>query len=71
MCLGKIERLVEVWDDAGTPMGRAECGAVLSLAFAPEATPGTHVLTHSGVALRVLDPRSAEDAKALREGMSA
>ena len=28
MCLGKIERLVEVWDEAGTPMGRAECGAV-------------------------------------------
>ena len=53
-------------------MGRAECGAVLSLAFTPEAAPGAHVLAHAGVALRVLDAdESAEDANALREAMSA
>jgi hydrogenase maturation factor len=71
MCLGRIERLAEVWDDKGAPIARAECGAILSLAFAPDAVAGDHVLTHSGVALRVLDPESAEDAEALREAMSA
>ena len=71
MCLGKIERLAEVWDDGGTPMARAECGVLLSLVFAPDAVAGSHVVTHSGVALRVLDPASAEDAAVLREAMGA
>ena len=71
MCLGKIERLAEVWEDGGTRVGRAECGTVLSLAFAPDAVVGSHVLAHAGVAVRVLDPGSAEDAEALREAMRA
>ena len=71
MCLGKIERLAEIWDEGGSRMGRSECGLVLSLAFAPDAISGSYVLTHAGVAVRVLDPDSAEDAEALREAMSA
>lgn len=71
MCLGRIERLVEVWDEEGARMGRAECGAVLSLAFAPDAVVGTHVVAHAGIAVRMLDPDSAADAQALREAMSA
>ena len=31
MCLGRIERLAEVWDDGGTRVARSECGVVLSL----------------------------------------
>jgi hydrogenase maturation factor len=71
MCLGKIERIAEVWEDGGTRVARSECGIVLSLAFAPEAEVGSHVLAHAGVAVRVLDPGSAEDAEALREAMQA
>lgn len=71
MCLGKIERLAETWDEGGTRMGRSECGAVLSLAFVPDAVAGSHVLAHAGVAVRALDPESAEDAEALREAMEA
>lgn len=71
MCLGTIERLVDVWDEEGARMGRAECGAVLSLAFAPEAAVGSHVVSHAGIAVRTLDPESAADAAALREAMSA
>jgi hydrogenase maturation factor len=52
-------------------MGRSECGAVLSLAFVPDAVAGSHVLAHAGVAVRALDPESAEDAEALREAMEA
>jgi hydrogenase maturation factor len=70
MCLGKIERLAEIWEDGGTRVARSECGAVLSLAFAPEAAVGSHVVAHAGVAVRVLDPESAEDAEALREAMA-
>lgn len=71
MCLGKIERLADVWDDGGARMGRSECGIVLSLAFAPDAAVGSYVLAHAGVVVRTLDPDSAEDAEALREAMTA
>jgi hydrogenase maturation factor len=70
MCLGTIERLVEVWDEDGARLGRAKCGAVLSLAFAPDAVAGSHVVAHAGLAVRTLDPESAADAAALREAMS-
>ena len=71
MCLGTIERLVDVCDDQGARMGRAECGAVLSLAFAPDAVAGSHVVAHAGIAVRTLDPEAAADAEALREEMRA
>ena len=70
MCLGRIERLAEVWDDGGTRVARSECGVVLSLAFAPDAVVGSYVIAHAGIAVRVLDPDSAEDAEALREAMA-
>lgn len=71
MCLGKIERLVEVWGDGSTRQGRAACGAVLSLAYTPEAEPGQYVLTHAGVALQALAATEATDALKLREAMGA
>ena len=55
---------------AGTRVARSECGVVLSLAFAPDAVVGSYVIAHAGIAVRVLDPDSAEDAEALREAMA-
>ena len=69
MCLGKIERLVDVWDDGASRQGRAECGAVLSLAYTPDAVPGSYVLAHAGVAVQLLDVADAEEALALRGAM--
>ncbi|HEX2291809.1 MAG TPA: HypC/HybG/HupF family hydrogenase formation chaperone [Gaiellaceae bacterium] len=69
MCLGRIERLAEIWEDGGTRVARSECGRVLSLAFVPDAEVGAHVVAQSGIAVRVLDPASAEDAAELREAM--
>ena len=66
MCLGRIERLVEVWETGASRQGRAECGVVLSLAFTPAAEPGSYVLAHAGVAVELLDPAVAEDALAIR-----
>lgn len=71
MCLGKIERLVEVWDAGPSRQGRAECGAILSLAYTPEAAPGAYVLAHAGVAVELLEASDAEEALALREAMEA
>jgi hydrogenase maturation factor len=69
MCLGRIERLVDVWGDGTSRQGRAACGAVLSLAYTPGAGPGSYVLTHAGVSLRLLDPDEAADALELREAL--
>jgi len=66
MCLGSIERLTDAWDEGGARMGRTQSGAVVSLAFAPEATAGSHVLLYAGCAVEVLDPRAAAEALELR-----
>jgi hydrogenase maturation factor len=71
MCLGKIERLVDVWDHGAARQGRAECGAVLSLAFTPDAGPGSYVVAQSGIAVEVLSVEDAREAMALREGLGA
>lgn len=71
MCLGKIERLVDVWDGGASRRGRAECGTILSLAYTPDAGPGSYVLAHAGVAVRLLDAATAEEALALREAGGA
>jgi hydrogenase expression/formation protein HypC len=68
MCLGKIERLVEVWDGGASRQGRAACGAVVSLAYTPDADVGSYVLTHAGVAVQLLDTADAEVALSLRAG---
>jgi hydrogenase expression/formation protein HypC len=66
MCLGSIDVLVEVWEDADARTGRLGCGKVVSLAFVPEAREGDYVLVHLGIPVEVLDPSVAEDALALR-----
>jgi hydrogenase maturation factor len=63
MCLGDIDVLAEV-TDAG--VGRLGCGAEVTLAFVPDARPGSYVLVHLGVPVEVLDPDAARTAIALR-----
>jgi hydrogenase expression/formation protein HypC len=71
MCLGKIERLVEVWGAGPSRQGRAACGAVVSLAYTPEAEEGSYVLAHAGVSLRLLEEDEATNALELRDAMGA
>ena len=40
MCLGSIALLVESWDDDGVRVGRLDDGAIVPLAFVPDAAPG-------------------------------
>jgi hydrogenase expression/formation protein HypC len=71
MCLGRIERLAEVWDEGPARRGRAECGAELSLAFTPDAAPGSYVVAQSGIAVALLSEDDAAEALAVREEFGA
>ncbi len=60
MCIGSSALLVEVWDDAGSRVGRLGDGHVVSLAFLPEAEAGDIVLVHLGIPVEVLVPETTE-----------
>jgi hydrogenase expression/formation protein HypC len=66
MCLGSISLLVDSWDADGVHVGRLDTGAVVSLAFVPEARPGSHVIVHLGIPVEVIDREEAATALALR-----
>ena len=66
MCLGAVARLLDAWEEDGARVGRLEDGAVVSLAFVPEARAGAHLLVHVGIPVEVLDPADAAQALALR-----
>jgi hydrogenase maturation factor len=60
MCIGSSTLLVEVWEDAGSRVGRLGDGHVVSLAFLPEAEAGDVVLVHLGIPVEVLFPIATE-----------
>ncbi len=60
MCIGSSAVLAEVWDDAGSRVGRLGDGHVVSLAFLPEAEAGDAVLLHLGIPVEVLVPEPTE-----------
>jgi hydrogenase maturation factor len=66
MCLGSISVLVDSWDAEGVRVGRLDTGAVVPLAFVPDARDGAHLLVHLGIPVEILDPDAATDALALR-----
>lgn len=67
MCIGAIVRLEEAWEEGGTRVGRLAGGAVVSLAFVPDARAEDHLLVHLGVPVEVLEPETAAQALALQE----
>jgi hydrogenase expression/formation protein HypC len=66
MCFGTIARVLETWDAGARRTGRLEDGAIVSLAFVPDAEPGDHVLVHLGVPVEKLGPAEAAEALSLR-----
>ncbi len=63
MCLAIPGKVVEVFDDAGFRMGRADFGGTvrkICLDQLPEAGLGDYVLVHVGFALSRVDPAEAE-----------
>jgi hydrogenase maturation factor len=66
MCLGDIDVLDEAWEIDGTRIGRLGCGAEVTLAFVPDAAPGSYLLVHLGVPVEVLTAEAAQTALQLR-----
>jgi hydrogenase maturation factor len=60
MCIGSSAILVEVWEQAGSRVGRLGDGHVVSLAFLPEAAAGDIVLLHLGIPVEVLARETTE-----------
>jgi hydrogenase expression/formation protein HypC len=62
MCLGVPGRIVEIRDDAGTPMASVDFGGIqrdVCLAYLPDATVGDYALVHVGFAITRVDEASA------------
>ena len=63
MCLAIPGRVIEIFEDRGIRMGRAEFGGTvrrICLEQLPEAGIGDNVHVHVGFALSVIDPEEAE-----------
>ena len=63
MCLAIPGKVIEVYEDHGLRMGRADFGGTvrrICLAQLPEAGVGDYVLVHVGFALSRVDPDEAE-----------
>ncbi len=61
MCLGVPGRILSIAEDS-LRTARVAFGDVVkeaSLAFVPEARPGSYVLVHAGLALEVIDEEAA------------
>ena len=68
MCLGAIHVLEDVWDEAGTRVGRLDDGNLVTLGFVPESEPGAYVIVHMGIPVEVLPEEDARAALELRAG---
>jgi hydrogenase maturation factor len=66
MCVGLISLLVDTWDADGARVGRLDTGAVVSLAFVPNAQAGSHLIVHLGIPVEVIDHDDAVEALAHR-----
>ena len=70
MCLAIPGRVLEIFEDRGLRMGRADFGGTVRkvcLEHLPEAGIGDYVLVHVGFALQRLDEESARQTLALFE----
>ncbi len=62
MCLGVPGRLIEIWQEAGTTMARADFAGEerrVCLAYLPDLAVGDHVMAHMGFALTKIDADTA------------
>jgi hydrogenase expression/formation protein HypC len=62
MCLGVPGKIVDIRDDAGTPMASVDFGGIqrdVCLAYLPDAAIGDYALVHVGFAITKVDEASA------------
>jgi hydrogenase expression/formation protein HypC len=68
MCLGVPGRLVEIWQEAGTRMARADFAGEerrVCLAYLPDLVVGEYVMAHMGFALTKVDEETAASTIAI------
>ncbi|MBK8033447.1 MAG: HypC/HybG/HupF family hydrogenase formation chaperone [Anaerolineae bacterium] len=62
MCLGVPGQITEIYDSAGTRMGKINFGGIVKevcLEYVPEAVVGDYAIVHVGFAITRLDEQSA------------
>jgi len=62
MCLGIPGRVVELYQDRGTPMALVDFGGVtknICLVYVPDIEVGAYAIVHAGFAITRLDEASA------------
>ena len=64
MCLGIPGKVISIWDEVGTRMGRVDFGGTtktVCLAYLPDLEIGEFAIVHAGFAINRLDEKSAND----------
>jgi hydrogenase expression/formation protein HypC len=72
MCLAIPGRILEIWQDRGSRIGRVEFGGIVRqvcLDFVPEAQVGNYVMVHVGFAISCVDAQEAQKTYELLEEM--
>jgi hydrogenase expression/formation protein HypC len=70
MCLAIPGRILEIWQDRGSRIGRVEFGGIVRqvcLDFVPEAQVGNYVMVHVGFAISCVDAQEAQKTYELLE----
>lgn len=73
MCLGVPGKIVEIYENAGLPMGKIDFGGVTReacLAYVPEAKIGDYTLIHVGFALNLISEEEAQETLELLRQIS-
>ena len=63
MCLAVPGRVEEMWEEAGTRMGKVNFGGIVKnvcLAYVPEVEVGDYTIVHVGFAISRIDEESAQ-----------
>ena len=72
MCLGIPGKVVEIYEDHSTRMGKVDFGGIVKevcLDFVPDVQIGDYTIVHVGFAITQLDEESARETLALFEEM--
>ncbi|MEZ4731062.1 MAG: HypC/HybG/HupF family hydrogenase formation chaperone [Caldilineaceae bacterium] len=68
MCLGVPGKIIEIYEQDGVRMGKADFGGVtkeICLAYLPEIAVGDYTIVHVGFAITQVDEQSAQESLAL------
>lgn len=74
MCLGVPGKVIEIYDEQGTSMGKVDFDGIqkeICLAYVPEIEIGDYTIVHVGFAITQLDEASALETLALLQEMGA